>query len=81
CDLALENAELRQRLAVAEALASERNRIIDVQQQMLKMLEAKQAAPATAAPVASPPATPTQANVQEPRGTLGRIRRRFSARS
>lgn len=76
-DLAVENAELRQRLAVAEALAAERNRIIDVQQQMLRMLEAKPATEPAAVLVASAPPTPAQ----EPSGTLARIRRRFVARS
>ena len=52
-DLVVENAELRQRVAVAEALAAERNRIIDIQQQMLKMLEA------------GPSSTPEYATVTE----------------
>lgn len=79
-DLAAENAELRQRLAVAEALAGERNRIIDVQQQMLRMLEAKQApAPEPAAvPMAGTPQAQAPVDVQGPRGALARIRRRIA---
>lgn len=79
-DLAVENAELRQRLAVAEALASERNRIIDVQQQMLRMLEARPvSAPEPAAvPVAGPPPTAVPAvDGRAATGALARIRRRL----
>lgn len=80
-DLAIENAELRQRVAVAEALADERNRIIDVQQQMLKMLEAK---PVPAPELAvdhtpnSPPIHVPAANGGGPTGALSRLLRRFS---
>ncbi|MFZ2530016.1 MAG: hypothetical protein WAX14_20570 [Rhodococcus sp. (in: high G+C Gram-positive bacteria)] len=78
-ELAAENAELRQRLAVAEALASERNRIIEVQQQMLRMLEAKPA-PAPAAPTPPVPvsATDAQSEAQSPTSVRGWLRRRFA---
>ena len=78
-ELAAENAELRQRLAVAEALASERNRIIEVQQQMLRMLEAKPA-PAPAAPTPPVPvsATDAQSGAQSPTSVRGWLRRRFA---
>lgn len=47
-NLHAENAELRTRLAVADAVAGERDRIIGVQERMLRMLEARpNAAPAT----------------------------------
>lgn len=78
--LAVETAELRQRLAVAEALAGERNRIIEVQQQMLRMLEAKPAAPEPAAvPMAGKLQAQAPVDVQGPRGALARIRRRIAA--
>ncbi len=78
-DLAAENAELRQRLAVAEALASERNRIIDVQQQMLRMLEARpvSALEPAAVPVAGPPPPVPAADGRAATGALARIRRRL----
>ncbi len=78
-DLSIENAELRQRLAVAEALASERNRIIDVQQQMLRMLEARPApAPEPADAAEDPPPTPAPAaDGRAAGGALARIRRRL----
>lgn len=72
-DLAIENADLRQRLAVAEALAGERNRIIEVQQQMLRILEAK-----PVDPVPEPTPDPVQLSAQPPTGALGRLRRRFA---
>ncbi len=54
-NLHAENADLRSRLAVAEAVAGERDRIIGVQERMLRMLEAGRplsaAEPASAAPV------------------------------
>ncbi|NKW34917.1 hypothetical protein GS942_23825 [Rhodococcus hoagii] len=78
-DLAVENAELRQRLAVAEALASERNRIIDVQQQMLRMLEARPM-PATEPADAAEDLPPTPVPAADGRaatGALARIRRRL----
>lgn len=79
-DLAAENAELRQRLAVAEALAGERNRIIEVQQQMLRMLEAKPApAPAAPTPPAQVSATDAaQSGAQSPTSVRGWLRRRFA---
>ncbi len=49
-NLHAENADLRTRLAVAEAVSGERERIIGVQERMLRMLEAA-AEPASAAPV------------------------------
>nr|WP_176451388.1 hypothetical protein [Rhodococcus rhodochrous] len=78
-DLAAENAELRQRLAVAEALASERNRIIDVQQQMLRMLEARPvSAPEPTDAAEDPPPIPAPAaDSRAVTGALARIRRRL----
>jgi len=52
-NLHAENADLRTRLAVAEAVSGERERIIGVQERMLRMLEAgrTEPAPVDAAPV------------------------------
>jgi hypothetical protein len=53
-NLHVENAELRTRLAVAEALAGERERIIGVQERMLRMLEAGRPAVVVAEPPPEP---------------------------
>jgi len=49
-NLHAENVDLRTRLAVAEAVAGERERIIGVQERMLRMLEAGQPVPAVEPP-------------------------------
>lgn len=83
-DLAAENAELRTRLAVAEALAEERNRIIGVQERMLAMLEAgsskassdqgtAEQIPPAPSPAASPPAA-----IQTSPGITGWVRSFFA---
>ncbi len=68
-NLHAENADLRTRLAVAEAVSGERERIIGVQERMLRMLEAA-AEPASAAPVPIAQLQP-QAG-QSPRAAAGR---------
>ena len=73
-NLHAENADLRSRLAVAEAVSGERERIIGVQERMLRMLEAGRtvsaAEPASAAPV--PVAQRQPQAEQPPRATEGR---------
>ncbi len=73
-NLHAENADLRTRLAVAEAVSGERERIIGVQERMLRMLEAGRtvsaAEPASAAPV--PVAQLQPQAEQPPRATEGR---------
>ena len=73
-NLHAENVELRTRLAVAEAVAGERDRVIGVQERMLRMLEAGQPVPAaeptSAAPV--PLAQLQPQSEQPPRATDGR---------
>jgi len=77
-NLHAENVDLRTRLAVAEAVAGERERIIGVQERMLRMLEAGRtlpaAEPASAAPVPVAQLQP-QAG-QSPRAADGRGRLR-----
>jgi len=81
-NLHAENADLRTRLAVAEAVSGERERIIGVQERMLRMLEAGQpvpaAEPASAAPVPLAQLQPQAEQVPrapEGRGWLRRWRR------
>ena len=73
-NLHAENADLRTRLAVAEAVAGERDRIIGVQERMLRMLETgpvPAAEPASAAPI--PPVAQLQPQAEQPpRATEGR---------
>ncbi len=66
-NLHMENAELRTRLAVAEALAGERERIIGVQERMLRMLEAGRAVPtAEPAPVDAAPVVRLEPHAEQP---------------
>ncbi len=81
-NLHVENVELRARLAVAEALAGERERIIGVQERMLRMLEAGQPLQAAEPPHLDPaPAVQSQPRAEQPlgatdkRGWLRRWRR------
>ncbi len=81
-NLHVENAELRTRLAVAEALAGERERIIGVQERMLRMLEAGRPVPAAEPPhLDRVPVIQGQSRAEEPpegtekRGWLRRWRR------
>jgi len=81
-NLHVENAELRTRVAVAEALAGERERIIGVQERMLRMLEAGRPVPAAEPPHLDPvPVIQGQPRAEEPpeatekRGWLRRWRR------
>jgi len=74
-NLHAENADLRSRLAVAEAVAGERDRIIGVQERMLRMLEAGQPVPAAAEPTSAAPVPLAQLQPQSeqpPRATDGR---------
>jgi len=73
-NLHAENAELRTRLAVAEAVAGERERIIAVQEQMLCMLEAGQSVPAAERASTAPvPIAQRQPQAEQPpRATEGR---------
>jgi len=73
-NLHAENAELRTRLAVAEAVAGERERIIAVQERMLCMLEAGQPVPAAEPAFTAPvPIAQRQPQAEQPpRATEGR---------
>ncbi len=74
-NLHAENVDLRTRLAVAEAVAGERERIIGVQERMLRMLEAGQAVPAVESPYLDPvPAIQGQPRAKQSPGAIDKRR-------